>query len=82
VRVVAASDLPLRRRATLFDFILFDGAVSYESMLAARIDTDTRPTIVSTRLNVQPQVVEDRRARFNDLWDIAAPYETRLDQSH
>lgn len=59
-------------RSSLFEFTVFDGAVSYETAAASRIAIESRPTIVSTRLVLEPARVRERLQRFEDLWRGAA----------
>jgi len=57
----------------MFDFILFDEDISYETTPASRIAEDERPTIVNTRLVLQPTRVKERVRSFNALWESARP---------
>jgi hypothetical protein len=57
---------------SLFDFVVFDSAISYEVTPASPIG-DTRPTIVNTRLELRSNRVKDRIQHFNDLWESAEP---------
>jgi hypothetical protein len=49
VRILDPSRIPARRINSLFDFILFDGPVSYEAIPATRIDPSIKLCIVSRR---------------------------------
>lgn len=60
-------------RSSMFDFILFDEDISYETTPASRIAEDERPTIVNTRLVLQPTRVKERVRSFNALWESARP---------
>ncbi|WP_432983570.1 DUF6879 family protein [Dactylosporangium sp. CA-233914] len=71
VRVLDTSAIPGTRRSSLFDFVLFDDTVSYETTPAANIDGSVRPAIVNTRLELRASRVRDRIARFRDLWECA-----------
>jgi hypothetical protein len=72
VRVLDWSAIPGMRRSSLFDFVLFDDVISYETTPASsRIDGHTKPTIVNTRLELRPARVKDRIVRYRDLWSYA-----------
>lgn len=71
VRILDPTTLPGIRRTTMFDFILFDEFISYESTPAQWIQEGMRPSIVNTRLVVRPRRVEERVQRFEDLWASA-----------
>lgn len=75
VRILDLSATPGVRRQRLFDFVLFDGVISYEVTPGALNVEDTRPTIVHTRLELRPAHVVDRVHRFRDLWDDAREFE-------
>jgi hypothetical protein len=75
VRVLASSGIPDVRRSSLFDFILFDDVISYETTPASSIDGSIWPAIVNTRLELRPNRVKDRIQRFKDLWASARPFE-------
>lgn len=55
----------------LFDFIVFDSAISFESTPAASAKKGTKPAIVSTRLVLSPQRVAERVQGFEELWAAA-----------
>lgn len=57
--------------ATLFDFVVFDGVLSYEVTPASLIEDSMRPTIVKTHLILRPERVRERMQRFEDLWASA-----------
>ncbi|MGQ0718353.1 MAG: DUF6879 family protein [Pseudonocardiales bacterium] len=61
--------------ASLFDFIVFDGVLSYEATPASLIDDNTRPTIIKTHLILRPERVKERMQRFEDLWKSAQELE-------
>jgi hypothetical protein len=71
VRILDSSAVPGLRRSSLFDFILFDDVISYEVTPASRIEGATKPTILTTRLELRPARVRDRIQRFRDLWASA-----------
>jgi transcriptional regulator with XRE-family HTH domain len=58
-------------RTWMFDFIVFDSVISYESNPAAWARQGSKPTIVSTRLVLSPNRVRERVEGFNDLWAAA-----------
>ncbi|WP_106397939.1 phospholipase D-like domain-containing protein [Actinocorallia populi] len=60
-------------RSTMFDFVVFDGDISYESTPTSRLSEDERPVIVNTRLVLQADRVRERVRGFNALWDSARP---------
>jgi hypothetical protein len=61
------------RRASLVDFIVFDGVLSYQVAPASRIE-ENRPIIAMTTLMTNPSRVQDRIARFRDLWEAAQDF--------
>lgn len=69
VRVLDPADIPTARREALFDFIVFDAAVSYETTAAPRLAESTRPTILNTRIELRPDRVQSRIKRFEYLWE-------------
>ncbi|HEY8452573.1 MAG TPA: phosphatidylserine/phosphatidylglycerophosphate/cardiolipin synthase family protein [Natronosporangium sp.] len=69
VRVLDPADVPAAQREALFDFIVFDGAISYETTAAPRLAESTRPTILNTRLELRPERVHGRIRRFEYLWE-------------
>ncbi|GAA2607622.1 hypothetical protein GCM10010399_43170 [Dactylosporangium fulvum] len=73
VRLLDTHAIPGTRRSSLFDFILFDDVISYESTPASSIDGSIRPTIVTTRLELRASRVKDRLLRFKDLYNSARP---------
>jgi hypothetical protein len=73
VRLLDTTAIPGTRRSSLFDFILFDDVISYESTPASSIDGSIRPTIVNTRLELRASRVKDRILRFKDLYNSARP---------
>jgi hypothetical protein len=75
VRILDSSRIPERRVATLFDFILFDNAVSYEAMAATRLDLTVKPIVVATQLTTlqRQRHLEERTALFAELWEFGRP---------
>jgi hypothetical protein len=71
VRVLDRHSVPGTLRDWLFDFVLFDDALSYEVTAASRFTDTSRPTIINTRLELQPERVKGRIQRFKDLWESA-----------
>ncbi|MCX4767994.1 hypothetical protein OG562_45120 [Streptomyces sp. NBC_01275] len=68
VRVVALEELPpYFRRGKMIDFVVFDGALSYE------IHADQLSVNSSTTVNARANEVEPLIRRFDLLWDAANP---------
>jgi hypothetical protein len=66
--------IPERLQAMIFDFIVFDGAVGYETTPAATFTSGAiRPAIVRTRLAPMPRRVRDLKDQFEELWAAANP---------
>jgi hypothetical protein len=64
--------IPEWMRSIIFDFIIFDGAVSYETTPATTFATgQTRPAIVRTVLSTVPARVHDLGNYFDQLWAAA-----------
>lgn len=74
IKVLDPSSIVGTPLSALFDFIIFDGVVSYEAQPASRIQPNSRPIIVSTRLVLQEERVRERIQRFEDLWKMAADF--------
>jgi hypothetical protein len=70
VRVLDTTEIPNTRRTSLFDFILFDDVISYETTPASSIDGAV-PAIVNTRLELRSNRVKDRIERYKDLYESA-----------
>jgi hypothetical protein len=68
VRVLDSAGLPGN---ALFDFVLFDEAISYEVTPATRVDDSAPPAILNTRLELHTLRVHDRIQRFEHLWASA-----------
>ena len=73
VRVLNWQSLPDALRTWLFDFVLFDATISYEVTASPWPPGSTRPAILNTRLELQPERVKTRIQRFKDLWEIGHP---------
>lgn len=74
VKVLDPSKVPEFRRGSLFDFVIFDGVLSYQTTPASRVWDRTRPTL-DTRLVTRTAAVQDRIQRFHDLWKAAQQIE-------
>jgi len=74
VRMLDHQLIPERLQAMIFDFIVFDGAVGYETTPAATFTHGaTHPAIVRTRLAPMPIRVRDLESQFEKLWAAANP---------
>jgi hypothetical protein len=74
VRMLDYQTIPDLLRPMIFDFILFDDVVSYETTPAATFSAGrTRPTIVRTLLTPRPDRIHDLKGQFEQLWDAADP---------
>ncbi len=80
VRMLDHQLIPDWMRSMIFDFIVFDGVVSYETTPAATFAAgQTRPAIVRTLLAPMPARVRDLEDQFEQLWDAANP-ERQIDE--
>lgn len=70
VRILAPSKIPTRRKHSQFDFILFDGQVSYEAIAATRFEPGDKPNIERTQLITNMDHVNRRHALFEELWEL------------
>lgn len=68
VRVLDQSAIPDVIKSLVFDFVVFDGVVSYE---VPPVSYDMRSTAAITRLVLQSGQVEERMRQFEDLWSAA-----------
>jgi hypothetical protein len=58
----------------IFDFIVFDAAVSYETTPTTSFSSgQSRPGMLRTRLVPQPERVQELEERFEKLWEQADP---------
>lgn len=73
VRMLDHQLIPEWLRAMIFDFIIFDGAVTYETTPATTFNAGTRPAIVRTLLAPIPARVRDLENQFEQLWVAADP---------
>jgi hypothetical protein len=71
VRILDPLTLPGLHHNWMFDFIVFDSVISYETTPAAWAKKGTKPVIVSTRLVLSPHRVAERVGGFEDLWAAA-----------
>lgn len=80
VRMLDHQLIPDWMRSMMFDFIVFDGAVSYETTPATTFTAgQTRPAIVRTVIAPMPARVHDLEGQFERLWDAANP-ERQIDE--
>lgn len=78
VRMLDHQLIPESLQPMIFDFIVFDGAISYESTPAATFTTGgTRPAIVRTLLAPVAARIRDLENHFEQLW-LAADPERRI----
>jgi hypothetical protein len=74
VRILDSAQIPETRKSSLFDFILFDNAVSYEVTPASFVEDGAAPAIVNTRLILDEPRVSERVGIFKDLWEASRSY--------
>jgi hypothetical protein len=80
VRMLDHKLIPDWMRSMIFDFIVFDGAVSYETTPTTSFTSgQTRPAVLRTRLAPQPKRVQELEERFEKLWEQADP-ERQIDE--
>jgi hypothetical protein len=74
VRMLDHQLIPEWLRSMIFDFIVFDGVLSYETTPATTFNAgQTRPAIVRTLLAPMPDRVQDLENQFEQLWKAADP---------
>jgi hypothetical protein len=74
VRMLDHENIPKWMRSIIFDFIVFDGILSYETTPATQLAVgQTRPGILRTLLTPVPTRVHELEERFELLWDAADP---------
>jgi hypothetical protein len=74
VRMLDQKLIPDYLQSTIFDFIIFDGVVSYETTAGTPFTVDQpRPGTLRTRLALEPDRVHDLERRFEQLWEVADP---------
>jgi len=71
VRVLDNSTVPEHLKSTIFDFVLFDDVISYETTPATRMEAAIKPSIVTTRLILKEERVNRLGQRFEELWAAA-----------
>ena len=73
-------DLPrgkgIQRGEHLFDFIVFDGAISYEVTPVSMIDDSVAPSILTTCLVLEPSKVKERSQLFQQIFGDASEWRT------
>lgn len=60
--------VPYHLRSLIFDFIVFDGLLSYETTPARRLATGSPPAVVTTHIIPEPARVRERMMHFDQLW--------------
>jgi hypothetical protein len=80
VRKLDQKLIPDYLQSMIFDFIIFDGLVSYETAAGAPfIASQSRPGTLRTRLAPESDRVHDLEQRFKQLWERADP-ERQIDE--
>lgn len=78
VRMLEDDFIPDWMRSIIFDFIVFDGIVSYETTPASQASEKKRPGILRTSLAQEPARVRELEEQFEQLWEAADP-ERKID---
>ena len=74
VRMLDQQLIPERLKSMIFDFIIFDDAISYETTPAATFTAkEIRPAIFRTMLAPMPDRIRQLRHQFEELWAAADP---------
>lgn len=74
VRMLDRPLIPHWMKSIIFDFIIFDGAVSFETTPATNFAVDqARPGKLRTRLALTPDRIRDLEEQFELLWEAADP---------
>jgi hypothetical protein len=74
VRMLDQQLIPPWLQPQIFDFIVFDGTVSYETTSGTTLAVgDTRPGLLRTRLAPMSARVRDLQDQFEHLWEAADP---------
>ena len=68
IRILTPHDVPISSQPSVFDYVLFDNAISYELTTGTWTTDEGVPIIVNTRLILQPTRLEKRVADFEKLW--------------
>jgi hypothetical protein len=77
VRMLDQQLIPPWLQPQVFDFIVFDGTVGYETTPATTFALgQTQPGILRTRLAPMPDRVRDLEDQFEHLWEAADPERT------
>jgi hypothetical protein len=77
VRMLDKQLIPHWLQPQIFDFIVFDGTVGYETTPATTFALgQTQPGILRTRLAPMPARVRDLEDQFEHLWEAADPERT------
>jgi hypothetical protein len=71
IRILDNSMVPQHLQGLIFDFVLFDDVVSYETTPATQMVAAVKPAIVTTRLILDGSRVARRVGRFEELWAAA-----------
>jgi hypothetical protein len=71
VRILDNSMVPQHLQGLIFDFVVFDDVVSYETTPATQMVAAVKPAIVTTRLILDETRVLRRVTRFDELWAAA-----------
>jgi len=80
VRMLDHRLIPDWMRSMIFDFIVFDGAVGYETTPATSFTSgQNRPGLLRTRLVPESARIQDLGRRFEELWERADP-ERQIDE--
>ena len=80
VRMLDHQLIPDWMQSMIFDFIVFDGVISYETTPATSFGTgQTRPAVVRTLLAPMSARVHDLEDQFEQLWEAANP-ERQIDE--
>lgn len=74
IRLLRPSDIDFLVRNDMVDFVLFDGALSYELRTASTIGPEGSPTIADVTLVADPERVARRRQRFDMMWEAAGTF--------
>jgi hypothetical protein len=79
IRMLDHQIIPEWLQSMIFDFIVFDGSVGYETTPATTFNAGSRPAIVRTLLASTPARVRDLENQFEQLW-LAADPERQIDR--
>jgi hypothetical protein len=74
VRMLDHGLIPEWMQSMIFDFIVFDGAVSYETTPATLFSAgQSRPAVVRTFVATTPERIRELEQKFEQLWEAANP---------